>query len=249
MASPPPAPAVPAAVLTGISPARLAPYLAASHGRQREAFRLYRWNVLMSGALHESLHVTEVVLRNAMDAQLRLWNATQVDPASGANHSPDWLVDPSRLLVRLLRRALATLRENAAKAVRRSADRARPLTHGDHVAQVGFGTWRFLLPPRNPTSDPGKQRLWDDSLVHAFPHRTRATNHLVDDVDKVHRIRNRVAHLEPVIVPGQPAAHRIAMQRILADIDPAHAAWLGGAQRITSVEKTRPSPGDAAPRP
>ncbi len=240
MTAPTPAPSVPAAVLAGISPARLAPYLAASHGVPHEAFRLYRWNVLMSGALHEALHVTEVVIRNAMDAELRLWNATQVDPATGAHHSPDWLVDPSHLLARLLQRDLRTIRDNAAKAVRRSANRTRALTHGDHVAQITFGTWRFLLPPRTPSSDPGKQRLWDDALTYAFPNRTRAAHELVADVDKVHRVRNRVAHLEPLIVPGQPTAYRIAMQQILADIDPAHAAWLGGAQRITSVEKSRP---------
>lgn len=236
MSAPPPASPVHPAVLTGISTARLAPYLAASQGDHHEAFRLYRWNVLMSGALH----VTEVVLRNAMDEQLRRWNATQVNPATSTRHSPDWLMDPSRLLARLLQRDLAAVRLNAARAVRRSADPSRALTHGDHVAQVSFGTWRFLLPPRNPASEPGKQRLWDDALTSAFPHRTRAVSQLVSDVDKVHRIRNRVAHLEPLIVPGQPAAHRIAMQRILADIDPVLAAWLGGAQRITTVERMRP---------
>lgn len=35
---------------------------------------MYRWNLELSGAIHESLGVVEVVMRNLIDAQLRMWN-------------------------------------------------------------------------------------------------------------------------------------------------------------------------------
>ena len=66
-----------------------------------EAIRLYRWNIDLSGAVYEALHVFEVVLRNALDEQLRSWNASQPDPSTGRFHSPDWLIDPSALLLRI----------------------------------------------------------------------------------------------------------------------------------------------------
>ena len=58
-----------------LATARLAPYLAAVDGNRRQAIRLYQWNIALSGAVYEALHVVEVVLRNAIDAQLCAWNA------------------------------------------------------------------------------------------------------------------------------------------------------------------------------
>ncbi len=82
-----------------ISPERLAPYIRETP-TLHEAIRLYRWNIDLSGAVYEDLHVFEVVLRNAIDEQLCNWNATQPEPESGQLHSSDWLLDPSALLLR-----------------------------------------------------------------------------------------------------------------------------------------------------
>lgn len=230
---------VPTVIFKGITTDRLTPYMAATNGDPAAAFKLYRWNVNMSGALHEALHVVEVVLRNVMDAELCAWNAKQTS-VTGRLHSSDWINDPARLLERIVGQDLPDIRTRAEKAVRRSASPGRPITHGDCVAQVNFGTWRFLLPPSNTNHDPGKQRLWDDALQHAFPALSRARQALVSDVDRIHRMRNRVAHLEPFIIPGQAQSHRVAMQRILRDIDPAFERWLAGTQRITTVAQSRP---------
>ena len=55
--------------------------------------------------------------------------------------------------------------EQARFALRGPRHRARVAGHPDIVAQLTFGTWRFLLPDR----DPGRQRLWADSVHAAFP--------------------------------------------------------------------------------
>ncbi|RAN71124.1 hypothetical protein B5P43_34320 [Bacillus sp. SRB_336] len=57
---------VEAILLRRLSPPRLAPYLDTA-GSLQGAVRLYRWNVELSGAVYEALHIFEVVLRNAMD--------------------------------------------------------------------------------------------------------------------------------------------------------------------------------------
>ena len=70
--------------------ARLAPYLVACNGVERRAIRLYQWNIELSGAVYQALHVVEVVLRNAIDSQLCTWNALQADGKTGEPLSRDW---------------------------------------------------------------------------------------------------------------------------------------------------------------
>lgn len=146
-----------------LAQARLAPYLAATDGNRRRAVQLYQWNIELSGAVYEAMHVVEVVLRNAIDAQLCRWNATQINASTGNPRTHDWLLDPAPLLKRLVREhELTKARQRAEQAIRRHR---RPVAHADLLAQLSFGTWRFLL----PDSDPGRQRLWTDALHAAFP--------------------------------------------------------------------------------
>jgi hypothetical protein len=142
------------------------------------------WNVRMSGALYESLHTFEIVLRNAMDGRLATWNAS-------VGYGRDWLITPDPRLDKLLNQgSLKTARGRADKAAKR---RGRPLVHDDILAQMSLATWRYLLPSH--TSVP-KQRLWTDALEKAFPRWFGPWETLADKVDLAYQARNRVAHLE-----------------------------------------------------
>lgn len=80
---------------------RLATYLAETGGDTSAALGLYRWNIDMAGALYEALALTEVFLRNAVDAQLRLWNASQPPhPNHGTTYNHEWVQTPARPLGR-----------------------------------------------------------------------------------------------------------------------------------------------------
>lgn len=216
-----------------ISAPRLAPYLAAASGNHKDALRLYGWNIDLSGAAYEALHAFEVVLRNAIDQELCTWNATQTDRATGAPHSSDWLMDPAHLLRRLLNRDLAKAQNRARTALRTSG---RQAGHPDVLAQLTFGTWRFLLPDR----DRGRQLLWRQALHHAFTHGNPTPRALVGDVDSIYRLRNRVAHLEPLLAQGAVRAEYLAMRRVLASIDPVAEQWFISRQRITAALRNRP---------
>lgn len=217
---------------------RLAPYVAAADGNRSQAIRLYQWNVALSGAVYEALHVVEVVLRNAIDAQLCAWNAAQIDIQTGGFRNRDWLLDPAPLLRRLVReQELGKARQRAEQAIRRHR---RPVAHADLLAQLSFGTWRFLLPDR----DPGRQRLWNDALRFAFPHLNHPSRGLVDSVHSVYQLRNRVAHLEPLLRSGQIRAQYVNMRIILSAIDPAADQWFTANQRVTSVLRARPKLGE-----
>jgi hypothetical protein len=227
-------------VATLLSPPRLAPYLRASDGNVRAALTLYQWNVEMSSAVYQMLHLLEVFLRNAMDAELRTWNATQISPRTGGPHGPDWLLDPSRLVERIVRRTeIDKATRRATLAVRDSSTGPRAVTHDDVLAQMMFSTWRFLL----PSKDPGRQLLWREAIAHAFPHLERPVSALVQDVDGLYRLRNRIAHLEPLLPGGAVVkGHLRAARRVLEAVEPTVEQWLVSHQTVSTVIAEMPVP-------
>lgn len=221
-----------------LAAARLAPYLAAADDNRRRAVQLYQWNIALSGAVYEALHVIEVVLRNAIDAQLCSWNAGQIDAKTGKPRDRDWLLDPAPLLRRLVReQELTKARQRAEQAIRHHR---RPVAHADLLAQLSFGTWRPLLPDR----DPGRQRLWNDALHAAFPHLNRTPRELVKSVHGIYQLRNRVAHLEPLLRSGNVRTQFTNMRTVLSEIKPAVEQWFVSNQRITTALRARPSTGE-----
>jgi hypothetical protein len=220
-----------------ISPERLAPYVRETPSLH-EAIRLYRWNIDLSGAVYEALHVFEVVLRNALDEQLCIWNASQPDPSTGRLHSPDWLIDPSALLLRVAGRDIPDARRRALKSTARRPQGQRDPMHADILAAMSLGTWRFILPGRH---DAGKQRLWDEALHKAFPHLRRTPRELERAVEGVYHLRNRVAHLEPII-NSNVRAQLVNMRTVIGAIDPQLLSWFTSTERISPSLTTRTSP-------
>lgn len=217
-----------------LAAARLTPYLTSADGNRRRAIQLYQWNIEVSGAVYEALHVVEVVLRNAMDVQLSAWNAAQLDASEHRFRDRDWLLDPAPLLRRLIReQELENARERAERAIRRHR---RPVAHADLLAQLSFGTWRFLL----PDADPGRQRLWADALHAAFPHFSGDVRELVESVHGIYQLRNRVAHLEPLLRSGNVRTQFINMRVVLGAISPAVEGWFVSNQRVTAALRRRP---------
>jgi hypothetical protein len=105
------------------------------------------------------------------------------------------------------------------------------VAHPDIVAQLSFGTWRYLLPDR----DLGRQRLWTDALHAAFPHLNGTSADRVARVDGIYRLRNRVAHLEPLLRSGVVRHDFNAMRWVLAAMNPDMDDWFTSRQRITAL--------------
>lgn len=225
-----------AAIAARLSIPRLQPYLAASGGNHKAALRLYQWNIDLSGATYEALHMFEVILRNSMDTQLCAWNATQQERKTGRAHSSDWLMDPSHLLSRLTGDDIVKATRRARSALRSGRPGGRMPGHPDVLAQLNFGTWRFLL----PDNDPGRQLLWSQALHHAFPHLTKKPANLVTEVNGIYRMRNRVAHLEPLLRSGVVRREFNSMRSVLGAIDPVCEQWFTSRQRVTATLKARP---------
>lgn len=216
-----PGPPLPTTLQHYLTPERLGPYRAAvAGGSLEEALRLYRWNGLASAALFEVLGHLEVLLRNAMDQQLQAWH-------TGAGHPGDWWDDPRRILH-------PHARDDVAKA--RNQARGRPATHGRVLAELNFGFWRVLLARRYEAT------LWTPALRYAFPQLRPARRQLpADRVDRLHKLRNRIAHQEPIHHLDLAGRHDDAIV-VAGYIDPTLAAWLRSTSRLPAL-LTRPPGG------
>jgi hypothetical protein len=202
--------------------ARIARYRADCGGDLVRATRLFDWNLRMAGAVYESLYIFELALRNTMDLQLRTWNRAQ-------GFGEEWLVTPDPRLERLLRPSTLHTARSRAVTVARRAGRA-PL-HDDIVAQITFGTWRYLLPSNSSIP---KQRLWTDCLNGAFPNWSAGWPPIVRRVEIVHDLRNRVAHLESLHRQELRKA-RQAMRHVVSAMGKDSSEVFGASERMLIV--------------
>ncbi|WP_344202116.1 hypothetical protein [Aeromicrobium alkaliterrae] len=148
----------------------MAPYLALSTDSWDRAVELYDWNTSVSAAFFESLHYLEVGLRNALDQ------------AATEHLTPDWLERGPGLLSRRSRHVVSLARGRAG---------GLGASHGKVIAELPFGFWWSLL------ADEYNRRLWAPALRHAFAGPVRRRT-LHAELDELRRLRNRIAHHEPV---------------------------------------------------
>jgi len=202
--------------------ARLDSYLASSGNDIGRALALYEWNLTASAAVMQTTAIAEVVVRNALDAQLVTWAA--------ARGLGTWLD-----VIPLDRRG----RADTAKAVERATNFGRrDRTHGKVVAELNLGFWRYLTAQRYHAS------LWVPALHRAFPggdrdlrtRRRQVERHLAD----LMMVRNRAAHHEPI--------HRRDLSKDLAAavalvtwVHPEAGAWISEKSAIPAALSDRPS--------
>ena len=229
--------------------ARMATYLGSAHNDVARALDLYRWNLQLGAAFQEVLAVTEITLRNAVDHALRTWNAGQPRPDGEGLHSPHWLQDPARPLASLTRRTRDMARRQADDA--RSARpqnhprKFAPITHDDILAQLTFGAFVELLPTPDEDAPTYRARhiLWSEAMRTAFPHND---SHdplgivLADRVGRLHALRNRVSHLEPLLTVNVSARHTDVL-RVIAAVSPATRDWCAGMSRVKETNQRRPA--------
>lgn len=202
-----------------LSAARLAPYVAAGECLGCDPLGLYSWNVSVSAAFFEDLHYLEVGLRNTIDDSL------QERFGSGG----EWFDSPGLLSLRS-RRAVAEARRRARLGSGGAA------THGKTVAELPFGFWWSLL------ADEYNRSLWQPALQHALhgPVRRRTLHERVDDL---RRLRNRIAHHEPIHTRDLHADHANLLDTATR-VHPALATHISQRSRVPKALATRPGRGE-----
>lgn len=183
-----------------LSPPRFAIYLNAADHDRRTALELYEWNTAVSAAFQHDLAHLEVGLRNAYDRALT---------AAIPEGHPHWVFEPQLFFPPRSQRAAngeyydvnKTTRNKINEAIRAAASPGpgrRPLTTGEQpppgkvIAELNFGFWRYLSAKRHD------EHLWVPHLHKAF--RPGTSRRAVDQpVKRLHTLRNRVAHHEPLL--------------------------------------------------
>lgn len=224
----PPDPLFLGALEQRLSSERLRPYRTEVGGDLQRALQLYEWNAAISAAFFELLGHFEVVLRNSLHDQLRIWHAAK-------GRGGQWYDDPAHLLDQ---RGGADI----AKVRRTLADNSQVETPGKVVAELGFGFWRFLLDKRYQAT------LWAPCLQHAFPYLSpRRLKMVSTPVASLHWLRNRIAHHEPVhrVSRGDQRSVSLAdghsaVLQVAGFMDPGIAAWLSVLSRVPTMLASRP---------
>lgn len=203
------------ALARALTPARLAPYLGQAGPSLPAALRLYRRNATAAAALHEDLGAAEVVLRNALTARL-------ADDHRAGGWTGGWWTDPEWRLTPHGRADAAAAASAALRTGRSGPDGV--------AASLGFGFWRALLAP---DADPG---LWP-VLRPAFPHLTGGREDVHRPVALLSRVRNLVAHHEPVGEADLRDAHDAAVV-VVGYVCPVTASWVAATSRVPALLAT-----------
>lgn len=209
----------PAELARLLSPERLGSYEAVM-GTPEGAVLLYEWNLAVSAALFETLGAVEVIVRNAFHRELAARHAAR--GGRGRWYEARWL-DPKG-------------RQDVDKARERATRGNRPELAGKVIAELSFGFWRYLATRRYQTT------AWP-ALRQAFPRHPGASGGFRGDVDdrmqRIHTLRNRIAHHEPVFRRNLEHDHR-DMLTIVGWISTDAQTWVASLSRFDEVLAVRP---------
>lgn len=173
------------AVEAALSQPRFGTYLAAKNGIYEDAMDLYEWNAKTSNALFFPMHVCEVSIRNA------------ASEAIGAVFGQDW---PYSNAFQTMLPSPGGFTFNPRKELKKVAAKY-PNSTGKVVADLKFVFWESVFTSRFDT------QIWHKNIENVLPYASAAIpNSKPGTVRKevnvalvtVRKIRNRIAHHEPI---------------------------------------------------
>lgn len=207
------------AVRMALSPARTSTYLLALRDQPPflgRALDLYVWNSQLGAELMTPISVCEVVIRNA------------VDEALSAAHGQNWPWNRGFYL---------TLNTKGRQALDK-AKQGQPTT-GKVIAELNFGFWENMFVGK---FDAG---LWIPHLNVVLPNlpagqTVQQSRSLIrQKLDKLRRLRNRIAHHEPLLTINAPACLQ-DVQQLIGYRCTDTAAWVGQTNNIAALLASRP---------
>ena len=168
-----------------MSPKRMRRYLQACGGDKRKAQTLYRLNLRLSQEMFTVICCYEVALRNAIDRIMCA--ALGMDWLRDAI-MPGGIFDSPRLAStnRILKKAYGELIN------------MRKYSNSKMLSAMEFGVWKYMFSAT-------QYRATGKRLLGAFPNKPKSSvsiqynnQYIFNELDAVNRLRNRIAHHEPV---------------------------------------------------
>lgn len=206
-----------------ISAPRFATYLQAMGNDRDKALALYEWNLDLSSALIVPLQVCEVAIRNGI--------AEAIQIVHGANWP--W----TNGFIRSLPVPKRKYDYNPGIDLARCA-KTLPTT-GKIVAELKFAFWENIFTKGQDS------RIWDAHFRTCFP--GAPTNLTVaqcraiayDDLRSIRRLRNRIAHHEPIFTRNMVDEYR-RIHDMIAWRSPVSATWMDKKQAVLALLPQRP---------
>lgn len=204
-----------------LSAARMSTYMEAAGDDTALALDLYVWNARISSALMIPSHFAEVSTRNAADEALTdkygpdwPWNASF---ERSLPHGPPRKYSPNTDLV----------------STRQSLD-----STGKVIAELKFAFWENLFTSRHD------KRLWKSHRNDLFPAATadaaELRNRIRQDLEDIRRLRNRIAHHEPIFTRDL-ASSLNKMKELIRLRSDETAVLVGSIEEATLLLATRPA--------
>ena len=211
-----------------LSGPRFAVYLAATGADRDRALALYEWNAQLSSALMHDLAHVEVGLRNAYDVAL---SARWPGP-------PHWTLAADTVFAPVYRtrgRRRVDVNDKPRNSLRHAiANAGGPAAPpGKIVAELMFGFWRYL------SSAAHEKTLWVPALHRAFPPGTDRALHVDGPVGRLHDLRNRVAHHEPLLTTDV-AGRLVDLISLTGRLDPQLGLYLQRTSTVADLLANRP---------
>ena len=150
---------------------------------KEQAIELYLWNAQISGALLFPLHICEVTIRNTIAECLFIqYGGSWVNDNAFINSLPN----PPK--------PKYNQRTDLDKATKHHTLNYIPKI----IPELSFVFWQAMLTQRHD------ERLWNNNLIKIFPNINKSKTvqknreSLHNDLDDIRRLRNRIAHHEPI---------------------------------------------------
>jgi hypothetical protein len=198
---------------------RLSRYYGPANKDKQKAFRYYVWNCALCESFHLTLHVAEIVCRNAIhNAILRRGN-------------PCWFEDKTfrQLLGNRYRNELesAVLNERA--------QHGKNMTQYHVISALTFGFWDHLTTKRF------ERFIWAKGIHEAFPNAPKEKTYedLHGLIESVRRWRNRIAHHRAIFDRGPTRKHQDALELIKWVCFPT-SEWVAAESKVPRAIGLRP---------
>jgi hypothetical protein len=208
---------------TVISAPRFATYLKAASNDRANALTLYQWNFQVSAALFIPLHMCEIAIRNGV--------AEALERVHGANWP--W----SNGFIQSLPIPKNKYRYNAQNNL---TDVGKiQSTTGKVIAELNFAFWQQIF------TSGQDNRLWTPHLRSVFP-RIPSTVRIPDarhtafqNLFAVRRLRNRIAHHEPIFSRNLKADYSV-LRDMIGWRSSAAVSWLDRIEGVTTLLSSKP---------
>lgn len=209
------------AVISALSAPRMSTYLTATGGDAELAIGLYGWNARIAAALMVPAHIAEVTTRNA------------VDEALSSVYGPRWPWDST------FEGSLAPKRPRGySPREDLRATRSNLPTTGQVVADLHFIFWERMFTASHDV------RVWRPHISDLFPGAGNTPvadlrNSIRRDLETIRRLRNRIAHHEPIFTRDLAGDLRTMLR--LIEIRSSETADLAGMlEDATNILTQRP---------